>query len=96
MKLQCKSAPLTAYAQLHSSSPYNADAVRPKFKGVPFYKGSKLHCQLHNGTDNISFGLLESLDSLCSADTSLCHDELNILGLHTTLINITLFLILFD
>ena len=56
----------------------------------------RLHCKLHDGTDNISFSLLEGLDSLCPADASLCHDKLNILGLYTALINVTLLFILLN
>ena len=55
-----------------------------------------LHRQFHNGADYITLSLLQCFDSLGSADTGLCHDQLNVLGLHTALIHITLILILLN
>jgi hypothetical protein len=53
-------------------------------------KMTRLHldAQSHDGVDNIIVILLESLDGLLSADRGLSHDELNVLGLETSLINL--------
>jgi hypothetical protein len=54
---------------------------------------SNLDRQTHDGVDYISVVLLKCLDSLPLADTSLCHDKLNILLLNSLSVNLTLLLV---
>lgn len=54
-----------------------------------------LYAQGHDGVDNVVVVLLESLDGLLSADGSLGHDKLNVLGLETGLVNLLTVVLLF-
>lgn len=47
-----------------------------------------LYAQSHDGIDNIVVVLLECLDSLLPTHACLCHDQLNVLGLETSVIDL--------
>lgn len=54
-----------------------------------------LYAQGHDGVDNVVVVLLEGLDGLLSADRSLGHDKLNVLGLKTGLVDLLTVILLF-
>jgi hypothetical protein len=54
-----------------------------------------LYWEGHDGVDNIIVVLLEGLDSLLPRDTGLLHDELNVLGLKTRVIDLLLVFLVF-
>jgi len=54
-----------------------------------------LYAQGHDGVDDIVVVLLEGLNGLLSADRSLSHDKLNVLGLETGLVNLLTVILLF-
>lgn len=47
-----------------------------------------LYAQCHDTVDNVVVVLLERLDSLLPADAGLSHDELNVLRLKTSIVNL--------
>eukprot|EP00695_Tsukubamonas_globosa_P000342 TRINITY_DN124_c0_g1_i1.p1 TRINITY_DN124_c0_g1~~TRINITY_DN124_c0_g1_i1.p1 ORF type:complete len:239 (-),score=148.12 TRINITY_DN124_c0_g1_i1:35-661(-) len=49
---------------------------------------TSLHGEVHDGIDDIAIVGLEGLDSLGAADASLLHDELDILGVESALVNL--------
>lgn len=51
-------------------------------------KRSSLYAQRHDGVDNVVIVLLECLDGLLPADGCLSHDELNVLGLESSVIDL--------
>lgn len=54
-----------------------------------------LHAQCHDRIDNVIVILLQGLDSLLPRDRGLRHDQFNVLGLHTGVINfLTIILVL--
>jgi hypothetical protein len=54
-----------------------------------------LYAESHDGVNDIVIVLPESLDGLLAGNACLCHDELNILGLKTSLVNfLTIILLL--
>mmetsp|Transcript_17226 Transcript_17226/g.44195 ORF Transcript_17226/g.44195 Transcript_17226/m.44195 type:complete len:283 (+) Transcript_17226:854-1702(+) len=48
------------------------------------------HGKFHDSTDDIAICLLERIHRLAAADTRLRHHELNVLGLHASLIHVTI------
>lgn len=46
--------------------------------------------ELHNSTDNVPIASLKSLDGLVPRHSCLCHDQINIPGLHASFINLLL------
>ena len=54
----------------------------------PIRSANALRAESHDGIDNVIVVLLEGLDSLLPADRGLGHDELNVLWLETSLVNL--------
>ena len=49
----------------------------------------------HDGVDDIIVVLTQGLDGLLARDVGLCHDQVNILGLQTTLVDLLAVILLF-
>ena len=48
----------------------------------------ELHGEFHNRVDNIVIVVLERLDGLSSGNIGLRHDKLNVLSLHSSLVDL--------
>lgn len=55
-----------------------------------------LRAERHDGVDNVVVVLLQRLDSLLPAHRGLGHDELNVLGLETSLVDLLTVVLLLD
>ena len=58
-------------------------------------RSHRLYAEGHDTVDNVVVVLLEGLDGLLSADRSLGHDKLNVLGLKTGLVDLLTVILLF-
>jgi hypothetical protein len=54
-----------------------------------------LYAESHDGVNDVVVVLPESLDGLLAGNACLCHDELNVLGLKASLINLLTIIFLF-
>lgn len=55
---------------------------------------TRLYAEIHNGVDDVVVVVLEGLDGLLPGHASLLHDELDVLGLETLIINLLVVILL--